>query len=169
MNKQEKNLLKGVIAGAAAGLVATFVMSKYQNISQDLFSNNGESSDKEKSEKSEPATVKAANAITDTVFDHELEKDEKEIAGQAMHYLMGGVSGAIYGGAAEYSNLVKKGGGFPFGTAVWAIADDFVVPALGLSKSPLKFPLSTHAYAITSHWVYGAVSELARKQIRKAI
>lgn len=163
--KSDKNLLKGIVAGAVAGLVASFVMTKYQELTQSLTSRDDENSGK----KSEPTTVKAANMITENLFDHKLKKSEKEFAGEAMHYLMGGVSGAIYGAAAEYSDLAKSGAGFPFGSAVWAVADDVVVPALGLSKSPLKYPLSTHAYALSSHWVYGLTSELVRKAVRKAL
>ncbi len=166
MKSNEKNLVKGIIAGVAAGLVATFVMTKYQNLTQNLL--NGKS-EKDAENQEDPATVKAADMITEKVFDHKLEKNEKETAGQVMHYLMGGVSGAIYGATSEYTGLAKMAGGFPFGTAVWTIADDIVVPALGLSKSPAKTSLSTHAYALTSHWVYGAVSEFVRKAIRKQI
>lgn len=164
-NNSERNVLKGIVAGAVGGLVASFVMSKYQDLTQNLSSDKGDSQE----EKGDPATVKAANMITENLFDHKLKKDEKEFAGEAMHYLMGGVSGAIYGAAAEYTDLAKSGAGLPFGSAVWAVADDVVVPALGLSKSPTKYPLSTHAYALTSHWVYGLTSELVRKAVRKAL
>lgn len=165
MENKENDLIKGIIAGAVAGLVATYVMTKYQNFSQDIMSDNDEDS----KDSGDPATVKAANMITKNVFDHKLEKDEKEIAGQTIHYLMGGVSGAILGASAEYTELAKMGGGLPFGTAVWAIADDIIVPALGLAKSPTQTSLSTHAYALTSHWVYGSVSEYVRRAIRNML
>ncbi len=165
MENKETNLVKGIIAGAVAGLVATFVMTKYQELSQNLMSDDGGDS----KDKDDPATVKAANMITKNVFDHKLEKDEKEFAGQTMHYLMGGVSGAIMGATAEYTDLAKMGGGLLSGTAVWAIADDVIVPALGLAKSPTQTSLSTHAYALTSHWVYGAVSEYVRRAIRNML
>lgn len=165
MKNKEKNLMKGIIAGAVAGLVATFVMTKYQNLTQDLMTDKS-NDDKDNGDS---ATVKAANMITENVFDHKLQMSEKEFAGQTMHYLMGGISGAIYGATNEYTGLAKLGGGFPFGTAVWAIADDVIVPALGLAKSPTQTSLSTHAYALTSHWVYGTVSEFVRKAIRRAL
>ncbi len=95
--KSEKSLVKGIVAGAAAGLIATFVMTKDQNIAQNLMSEDkGDSGADE-----DPSTVKAANMITENLFDHKLEKDEKETVGQLMHYMMGGVSGLIYGAAAE--------------------------------------------------------------------
>jgi hypothetical protein len=53
--------------------------------------------------------------------------------------------------------------GLPFGTAVWLAADEGVVPALGLSQESDKYPLSTHAYALASHLVYGLTTELMLK------
>lgn len=162
----ERDLLKGIVAGAIGGLVASFVMSQYQTLTTKL----AEDEKKKSSEKAdEPATVKAAEMISEGVFDHKLKKTEKEPAGEAMHYLMGGVSGAIYGATAELTGATTIGAGLPFGSAVWAVADDIVVPALGLSKPPGDFPLSTHAYALSSHWVYGLVTEVVRKAVRKAL
>ena len=160
----EKNIFKGIIAGAIGGLVASFVMTKYQELTQNFSTDTGDPK-----EKSEPANVKAAALISENLFDRKLSKSEKDTAGEVMHYLMGGISGAIYGATVEYSDLAKKGAGFPFGSAVWAIADDVVVPALGLSKMPTEYRLSTHAYALSSHWVYGLTSELVRKAVRKAL
>jgi len=57
----------------------------------------------------------------------------------------------------------------PFGAAVWAIADEGIVPAAGLSKSPTEYPLSIHAYALASHLVYGLTTELVRRTVRKAL
>ena len=156
------NILKGIIAGAIGGLVASYVMTKYQEVTATIADTGG-------GEKGDPANVKAAKAISENVFDHKLKKSEKEPAGEALHYLMGGISGAIYGATAEMSDTATLGAGFPFGTAVWAIADDIVVPALGLSKPASDFSLATHAYALSSHWVYGLTSEMVRRAVRKVI
>lgn len=164
--RNERNLLKGIIAGAVGGLVASFVMTQYQSATTKL---SGDEQKKPQSAEDEPANVKAAEMISENVFDHSLKKSEKEPAGEAMHYLMGGVSGAIYGATAEMTGSATAGAGLPFGSAVWAIADDVIVPALGLSKSPTKYSLSTHAYALTSHWVYGLTAEAVRKSVRKLL
>ena len=163
----DRNLLKGIVAGAVGGLVAAFVMTEYQALTAKFT----ESDKPKKSQKKEDesANVKAAEMISENVFDHNLKKWEKEPAGEVMHYLMGGVSGAIYGATAELTGATTFAAGLPFGSAVWAIADDVVVPALGLSKSPTEYPLSTHAYALSSHWVYGLVTEIVRKAVRKAL
>jgi len=166
-NENDKNIWKGIVAGAVGGLVASFVMTEYQVLTSKI--SESDEKKKPKSKKVEPANVKMAEMVSENVFDHKLKKSEKEPAGEAMHYLMGGVSGAIYGATAEMTGMTTMGAGLPFGSAVWAIADDVVVPALGLSKSPTAYPLSTHAYALTSHWVYGLTTELVRKAVRKIL
>lgn len=166
-NKEtDKNVWKGIVAGAVGGLVASFAMSEYQALTAKFSESENK---KPQRKKDEPANVKAAKAVSERVFDHKLKKAEKEPAGEVMHYVMGGVSGAIYGATAELTGVTTMGAGLPFGSAVWAIADDVVVPALGLSKSPTQYPLSTHAYALSSHWVYGLVTEVVRRAVRKAL
>ncbi len=70
---------------------------------------------------------------------------------------------------AELTPFVTIGAGLPFGAAVWLAADEAAVPALGLSESPTEVPLSTHAYALVSHFVYGVTTEVVRRAIRAAL
>ena len=137
------SLLKGAAAGLIGGLVASFVMNEFQSLVSSFSQSKEKSGSKESDE---PATVRAAEGISEGVFDHELSKSEKETAGPAVHYAMGATSGLIYGAAAEIAPITTAGAGLPFGTAVWLIADDLAVPALGLSKPMTEYPLSTHAY-----------------------
>ncbi|MDQ3064642.1 MAG: DUF1440 domain-containing protein [Acidobacteriota bacterium] len=83
-----------------------------------------------------------------------------------MHYAMGATSGLIYGIASEIAPMTTVGLGLPFGAAVWLVADDVVVPALGLAKPATQYPLSTHAYALSSHLVYGLTTDLVRRAVR---
>ena len=156
------DVVKGAVAGFVGGLVASFVMSEFQT----LLSALSEEEKKSKKKKEEPANVKAAEAISEAVFDHKLKKSEKEPAGEAMHYAMGAASGLIYGAAAEIAPMTTVGLGIPFGAAVWLVADDVVVPALGLAKPATAYPLSTHAYALSSHLVYGLTTDIVRRAVR---
>ena len=167
-DKSEKSVWKGIIAGAIGGLVASYVMNEYQALTEKLLPAD-DGKNKSQSKKDEPATVKAAKVISENVLDHKLKKSEKDPAGEAMHYLMGGVSGAIYGATAELTGVTTMGAGLPFGSTVWAIADEVVVPALGLGKSPTDTPLSMQASALTSHWVYGLTAEIVRRAVRKIL
>ncbi len=172
MEKMEKietsDVIKGAFAGLVAGLVATVVMTEFQSLVNKMSEDKKKHKSKQKEEK-EPATVKAAEMISESVFDHELTKSEKKIAGPAMHYAMGATSGLIYGISSEVAPITTVGAGLPFGAAVWLVADDVAVPALGLSKSPTEFPLSTHAYALSSHLVYGLTTDLVRRLLRSLL
>ena len=169
MKKLEtSDVVKGAVAGLVGGIVATVVMGKFQAFLSAL-SEEDKKSKNEKSKEDEPATVKAAEEISATVFDHKLTKSEKEPAGEAMHYAMGAASGLIYGVASEIAPVTTVGAGLPFGAAIWLIADDVVVPALGLSKPVTEYPLSTHAYALSSHLVYGLATDIVRRAVRSAL
>jgi len=156
------DVVKGAVAGLVGGIVGSLVMTGFQT----LLSSLSEEEKKPRRKKEEPANVKAAEEISEGLFDHKLKKSEKEPAGEAMHYGMGAASGLIYGIASEIAPLTTVGLGLPFGAAVWLVADDVVIPALGLAKPATEYPLSTHAYALSSHLVYGLTTDLVRRAVR---
>jgi hypothetical protein len=59
--------------------------------------------------------------------------------------------------------------GVPFGLAVWLVADELAVPALGLSQPPRRQDLATHAYALVAHGVYGLTTEYTRRLVRRRL
>lgn len=181
-------MLKGLAAGVVGGLVASAVMNQFQALLGKLIEGEVEAhgaqslqegspqkgvgrelAEEGKDDPDDDAPERLANAISVGVLDRELSKTEKEKAGVAFHYAMGGTSGAIYGALAEFVPGVTAGAGMPFGAAVWLIADEGIVPAAGLSKSPMEYPLSIHTYAIASHLVYGLTTEIVRSVIRSVM
>lgn len=181
----EPDVLKGVVAGTIGGVVASWVMDEFQAVwikatepikySQGNGSNESSSSiqgkeqSQDESEEQEPATVMAAEMISEKIFGHQLAKGKKKIAGVAVHYATGAASGAIYGAAAEVVPNITVGAGIPFGTAVWLVVDETAVPLLGLSKGPTAYSLSTHIYALASHFVYGLATDMTRRVLRRTI
>ena len=61
---------------------------------------------------------------------------------------------AVYGAVSELMPIARTGAGLPFGAAVWLVADDIVVPALGLSKPVSEYPISKNVYALVSHFLF---------------
>ena len=168
----QPDVWKGLAAGIVGGLVASWVMEEFQSAWAKLSESrkNGDGAQSQRDEEAqEPATIKAAEAVSEKLLGHHLEKDEKEMAGNAVHYATGGASGAVYGVAAEFVPHVTAGAGLPFGTAVWLVVDETAVPSLGLSKAPTEYPLSTHVYALASHFVFGLTTEAVRRTLRKTI
>jgi putative membrane protein len=179
---------KGLVAGVAAGLVASWTMNQFQSIWGKLMEGkerpHGAQSLQEGSpdhgvarelqkrgsaEEDDNAAVRMGTAIGELILDRKLTKDEKQIAGAVAHYAMGVVSGGIYGAAAEVTPAATVGAGLPFGAAVWLLADEIIVPAAGLSKGPAEYPLSIHAYALSSHLVFGVSTEAVRRTVRNAL
>lgn len=166
----EPDLFKGLVAGVAGGLLASLVMEQFQalwtKVSEKVQEAKG---GKVRRSRAKPTTVKTADAISKRVLGHKVPKDKQTLAGEAVHYAMGTTSAAIYGTLAEFAPVVTAGEGLAFGTAVWLVADEASLPALGLSKPPTKVPLSTHVYGFASHLVYGAVAEAVRRAVRSVL
>ncbi len=169
---------KGLAAGLVGGLIASWTMNQFQALLSkasegDEKSQGGRGTQNKKSQseskEGDDATVKAATAISENVFDHKLTKSEKKIAGTAVHYTFGTLTGGLYGAAAELAPIVTVGGGLAYGASIWVVADEGVVPALGLSKPANEYPLSIHAYALASHFVYGLTTEVVRRAVRNAL
>ncbi len=170
-NESEPDLLKGLLAGVAGGLLASFLMEQFQALWTKVSAEAQEAITGEKPRKSQakPTTVKAADAISKQVLGRKIPKKNQKLAGEAMHYAKGTTSAAIYGTLAEYAPFITVGEGAPFGAAVWLVADEASLPALGLSKTPDKIPVATHVYAFASHLVYGVVTEAIRRAVRSAL
>ena len=183
MRNHDSNILKGLLAGLAGGLIASWTMNQFQaawtRIAEGTEKSHGaqsmqpsEGSQGEQGQDTgdqDDATVKTARAISKNVFGHELQESEKETAGAAVHYAFGTLTGGLYGALAEVTPQVTTAGGLPFGAGFWLLADEISVPLLGLSKGPTEYPVSTHAYALASHLVYGVTAELSRRAVRQVL
>jgi putative membrane protein len=190
----DSNLWKGLAAGLVGGLVASWTMNRFQdvwsNLARTLETRPGNQFQKvspdyaqgdeevpgtqgselgEKQEAQDDTTVRAASAVSEGLFDHKLTPSEKKFAGTAVHYLLGTGVGGLYGAAAEIAPNATAGAGLPFGAVFWLVVDEGAVPLLGLSEGPMAYPLSTHAYALSSHFVYGLTAEVVRRAVRSAL
>jgi len=183
MRDHDTSILKGMVAGLAGGLVASWTMNQFQaawsRIAEGREKSHGaqsmqpsEGSHEDQSQDAgdqDDATVKTAKAISKEVFGHELQESEKEPAGAAVHYAFGTLSGGLYGALAEVTPQVTSGAGLPFGAGFWLLADEISVPLLGLSKGPTEYPVSTHVYSLASHLVYGMTAEMSRRALRRVM
>src|SRR5438874_2172347 len=167
--KQDPDLIKGVVAGIAGGLLASFLMEQFQALWSGIAAQITNKANKTSSAGEELATVKAVNAISVRTLGRPLSKASQPIAAEAVHYAVGAASGGIYGGLAEMIPTLEVGEGLGFGAGLWLIADEVTVPALKLSKPPTAFPISTHVYALASHLIYGWVTEQVRRAVRRAL
>jgi hypothetical protein len=169
MSNNNRDSLKGLVAGLAGGLVASWTMNRFQDIWTALAADRDQTKAESNGEEQDDTTVRTASALSEGLFKHKLTKAEKKIAGPLVHYGLGTCVGGLYGAGAEVLPEVSTGAGLPFGAAFWLVVDEGAVPALNLSKGPFAYPLSTHVYALASHFVYGVTAELVRRSVRKAL
>lgn len=160
---------KGIAAGALGGLTASWAMNQFQALESQATKklSNPAGQKEESGESDEPATVKAANLISEKALDRELTPAEKKQAGPAVHYVFGTLTGAAYGALAQNMSFASSGYGTVFGSLLWLAADEVGVPALKLSKPPQEYPVSSHAMALSSHLVYGIVTDAVRRSLMK--
>jgi hypothetical protein len=83
--------------------------------------------------------------------------------GTAAHYLFSGAVGSCYAIAAERIPALRSGSGTLYGALVWVIADEGVMPALGLSRGPRALPPAVHMYALAAHCIYGCVLDASTR------
>ncbi len=155
--KHEGSLLVDALVGAASGLAASWVMERAQSRIMRAGGEETKRREKEAQGDLEPATVRAAERAAGAVG-ASLPEERKGTASEAVHYGTGAAFGALFGVLAPRLAAPAILAGLAYGVAVWLVADETLVPTLGLSKKPWKYPASTHAKALASHLVYGAAT-----------
>ena len=149
----ERSLAKGLIAGFVGGLVGTAA----KTIAEKVFPprTHGEP---------EPPDV-----LVERVGGGELSTNGKEVATEAIHWSFGALTGAAYGGLVEYYPAAASKEGASFGIALATLTHEGALPALGLAASPEDQTEREHASEMTSHVVYGVVTEIVRGLVRKIL
>jgi hypothetical protein len=151
-------LRRDAIRGAAAGAAATWLMDRVTTAMFDAQSRevtaretaaqpNGKSSVANLVDR-----VEAATGLT-------LPVARRPVIENAVHYLLGMIPGAIYGIVRRYLPFARAGNGLAFGTAVFAVNDEYANAALRLSGPPAAYPLQTHFRGLTGHAVLGMATE----------
>jgi len=174
-----KHLLRGILAGAGAGLAASWVMNVFmagpgeqlrESLQTDEEKRQEQRQQQQQEQSGEPkedATMKAADALVAAATGgRHLSREEKEKGSPIVHYGFGALAGGLYGGLAEYSCAVRSGFGTAFGTALFAGADLVAVPAFRLSPPLSEFPPKTLVTPFAAHLVYGVTTELLRRGLR---
>ena len=177
--RRHSNPVLGAAAGALGGLVASWMMVRFNHL---MAPDSGRSdkpgdphahrrgtatpNDTDGTIPDEPGSMQAAAAIAEPVLGRPLTVAEKEIGGPILHYLFGATVGALYGAAAETDRSVTRAAGIPYGIAVWLLADEIGMHAAGFATKPTDYPLSRHAAALATHLVFGTSVETVRRLMR---
>ena len=173
MRKRSRCVGKGLITGIAAGLAASWTMNQFfivQSRLRQKFPDDRQQQQQQTQKRDEDnPTVKVAEAVARPILDRGLTNDEKKAGGSVVHYTFGALMGGLYGVMTEVWPASKAGFGSAYATALWAGADEVIVPVLKLSPPPQESPLSQHLSGLGAHIVFGLTTEAVRRALRTAI
>ncbi|HET6935078.1 MAG TPA: DUF1440 domain-containing protein [Candidatus Angelobacter sp.] len=168
--KHEPEVWKGVLAGVAGGLVASWSMNQVFAIWNKYKKSSAEpEQSSQKGVNTDPATLQLAQKLSQEFLHHKIPDRYVRQAETAVHYGFGTLSGGVYGALAEYVPQAKAAAGTAFGAALFITADEIAVPLMGLSGKPNEVPKESHVLGLTAHIVYGITTELVRKGTRRLL
>jgi hypothetical protein len=173
----DPHVLKGIVAGVAGGLAATWAMSEAQawwsravdGGEPQSAAGRHDARDWQERTEGQNSNEIAAQTVAAHTIGRPLDREELAIGAAAMHYGFGAGVGALYGGLAEVMPAITSGFGTGYGAAVWAGADEAAMPALGLSRPTTERPPEAHAHALFAHFVFGVTLEVVRRAVRSVM
>lgn len=92
-----------------------------------------------------------------------LTRRQRQRYGWAFHKLFGAVGGLGYAALRQRYPRIGTGRGALFGVAFFALADELLMPVLGLTPGPTRFSWKVHARGAAAHVAYGVAAELAAR------
>ena len=147
----ERNLAKGILAGLAAGLVATAAKTLVEKVYPPRV--HGEP---------EPPAV-----LAEKTAGHQLAPVPKAVASETVHWVFGATAGVAYGALAEFYPAATSRDGVGFGMTLMALTHESALPAMGLSAAPAEQSTRERTSEMASHIIYGLVAETTRRFLRK--
>jgi hypothetical protein len=154
---EHRRIRDDLIKGAIAGAVATWVMGKVTNA---MYAREHPRARSQEDDARQGKTAYGAAAEkTAVLLGKHLEGERRERLGSALHWALGIGAGAAYAVLRRRFDAVGGAAGFGFGTAFWAVVDEGLVPALGLTPGPRAFPWQAHARGLAGHLTFGTVTD----------
>jgi putative membrane protein len=154
---RRKSLAKGLIAGLIGGLVGTAA----KMFAERIFPPRG------RGEAGPPELM--VEGLAGHVSGHELTPAVSAAASKGIHWGFGGVAGAAYGAVAEYYPIATAKDGASFGLVLGSLTQDGALPAMGLAAEPEGQTVRERGSEMTSHIVYGVVTEKVRRLVRRLL
>lgn len=172
-------VFKHIAAGVAGGIVGTLAMQYYWKTVTSLTGEDPRSLTAENApdtldemsavgqqhEEGEPSTAAVGRKAHETLTGEEPAPEEKTTLSHTVHWTYGSAMGGMYGVLRGPIRGADLSGGAAFGTALWAIGDELMVPLLGLSKGPTAFPMKQHLHRFGAHLVYGSATALTTQAL----
>lgn len=156
------SLATAAFVGAAAGLAGGWAMSKFTGLwnklsgcpSEPLFYSAQEWD----------ATSKVARVCVKRISGRRLTSDELKAAAAVVHYAIAGSTGVLYAMAFRAGTFKSKWAGAFFGTGMWLVGNELLLPWLGMVKRE-DYDAADQANALGEHLAYGITTDLICRQL----
>ena len=171
--------VKGLIFGAIGGAVGTYFMSYYWKAAEALhghnplmLTNEGEPHELDsvsvagdQTKEGEGSTAALGRIAHETATGEEPPPARKQQLSEGVHWSYGIGVAALYGAVRGRRSIPDAAGGAAFGTLIWALGDEGMVPMLGLSGGPTAYPAEQHVHRLGAHVFYGLVAAAATQSL----
>lgn len=121
------------------------------------------------SRKDEPATATVGRLGYEKVEGDEPDEEMKQKLGRAVHWGYGVLVGGLYGALRQEADAPDLVAGLGYGTALWMVGDEIMVPLLGLSEGPTAHSIPEHAKGLGAHLAYGAATAGATQALKRVM
>ena len=171
--RREIKLLGGLAAGIIGGIVATWVLDKYQQgaLEATRAAENAVNAGPILSRRQEDrlreqqlAHAEAAERIAQSTFGKGLSRNQRRNAAPIVQYAIGALAGGAYGFAVEILPVVRRGYGTGYSNLLFLGGSQAMLPWLNLGTRQKIAPLKNGG--LSAALVYGATLETTRRILR---
>ncbi len=149
-----------VARGAAAGAIGTWVMDRVTTAMYERESAEDKAQEEAawpNGKPSVPNLVDLGSRVTGVRFSPQATPKVE----QATHYLLGIGPGVLYALLRDRVPLLGAGRGLVYGVLTFALNDELMNTALGLSGPPPAYPAAAHLRGLAGHVALGVATDLA--------
>lgn len=148
-------LIRDIAMGLVAGAAATFVMDKVSTWGYSLEDPKVRDYEEKLRNGEYPPEVLAKKA-TEFATGVTPAKETTNKLGMAIHWGYGILWGGLFGALRSRVPVIGSAAGLTYGTGLWLIGDELMMPVLKLSPCSTDFPWQNHVRAFTNHAAYGS-------------
>lgn len=153
LNRQERSILKGAIAGLVGGLAGAGA----KMLAEQIFPPGSDG------HKDPPV------AFAEQVAGRTLPHDQKQVVKHGVHWGFGALAGAVYGAAVEVEPSLGAWKGAAFGITLNKYTHEMLLPKMGLSKPKEEQSAQERVSEWVTHAVYGIFTDAVRRGVRNAL
>lgn len=117
----------------------------------------------------ESSTAAVGRKAYEEATGEEPDRAQKTWLSYGVHWSYGLLMAGGYGALRGRQDGLDVPGGLAFGTGLWLLGDELVVPLLGLAEGPTAYPAAQHAHRLGAHLAYGAATAAAAQVLHSLL